>query len=135
MPTDGASTLDDSDRPAAKRPRNERELLDLEERRALEGILAAAQRTVTDISNASGGFAFARRHPVAVAAASAVAGWFAARGASRFAVRVAPLIGSLVRGTSGSGRGAGAMRGLAAVLRAANRSRGRRCTPRCVRTS
>ena len=134
MPTDGASTLDGSDRPAAKRPRNERELLDLEEHRALEGIAAAARRTVTDIASASGGSAFARKHPFAIGAGFAVAGWFAARGVSRFAVRFAPLIWSLVRGTSGAGRGAGAIRELAAVLRAASRSRDRRRTSKVVGT-
>lgn len=89
----------------------------------MEGIASSALRIVSDVSLAVDGSAFVRKHPIAVTAACAVAGWFAARGLSRNAARVLPLLAALARAAGGSAGGRNAMRELAVLLRTANRER------------
>ena len=82
---------------ARKRPRAERELLELEERRALEGIASAAKRMSGNLSRAADWDALVREHPLAVSCACAVAGWLAARHGPRLVARWGPWIARILR--------------------------------------
>jgi hypothetical protein len=74
------------------RPRSEEELLDREERLALEGLASAAQRLVRGLAHDTGLARRARQHPLLTVAVATVGGVLLGRGALRLAVRVARVL-------------------------------------------